>query len=395
MGRATDGLSTQESRFGDVEVELVQLAFHNILITLALAWVAMIGTSSLLAHLYHDADLWCLDAISSTISLLRVFVVAAFHRRDADTMTRRSASRWITLHSALTLASFTGNAAHTLYNFGHHDNTGRVIWMVGTLILCAGLSGRASARPRADQAALTINTGALMWCVAHSGQRFGWLVCLMLVMFLYGVCASVQNRFDITVEQLRTRRKLRDLANHDVLTGLANRRRFETALNQHCGQSAAFAVLFLDLDGFKQVNDNLGHATGDILLELVAQRLQGIVRPTDLIARLGGDEFAVLHAPDANEATAAALAGRIIETLSAPYEIDSRSVCIGTSIGIQLAAQETANDPKTLLADADRALYIVKQSGKGYFRFATSAESVEVTQDKGRAHLLGVTSQFA
>lgn len=390
-----DRHSSREGRYNDIEVELTRMVFHNILVTMTLAMIAVAGTTSLLAHLYRDANLWRFNAVMSTISLTRVALIAAFNRGSHLPLTPRAASRWITVYSALALLSFTVTASFIVYNFSHHDATGRVLSAVSAFILCAGLSGRLSARPKVDQLAGIIIMGGLFWGVARSGERFAWVVCLMLVMFVYGHCAAVQNRFDLTVEQLRGRRKLRELADHDVLTGLANRRSFEAALTRLCGESTSFAVLFLDLDGFKQINDTLGHATGDILLDQVAQRLKRLARNSDLIARLGGDEFAILHAPRATSDSAGDLAQRIIESISAPYEIEGHPVSVGTSIGIQLSSQTGLNDPTTLLSEADRALYLVKQNGKGDFRFAVSAEAAEVSREQSQPPLLGVTSQFA
>ncbi|MGH2896986.1 MAG: putative bifunctional diguanylate cyclase/phosphodiesterase, partial [Solirubrobacteraceae bacterium] len=160
-------------------------------------------------------------------------------------------------------------------------------------------------------------------------------------------------------------------ARHDFLTGLPNRILLLEAVRSACEAVAScgrpFALFLLDLDGFKAVNDRLGHAAGDELLRAVARRLAGSVREGDLLARLGGDEFTVLLA-DATVDTAAALAQRIIARLSAPFSVDGVEAIVGASIGIALApsAGEHADE---LLRHADMALYSAKAPGRGRYRF--------------------------
>jgi diguanylate cyclase (GGDEF)-like protein len=160
-------------------------------------------------------------------------------------------------------------------------------------------------------------------------------------------------------------------ARHDFLTGLPNRVLFLEALRSACERSAAleqtFALLALDLDGFKSVNDKLGHASGDEVLRAVAGRLRGTIRDGDLVARMGGDEFMLL-VPDATVEMAAGLARRLIGVLSAPVSIDSVGVFVGVSIGIALSPS-AGEYPDDLLQHADLALYSAKNAGRGTYRF--------------------------
>jgi diguanylate cyclase (GGDEF)-like protein/PAS domain S-box-containing protein len=174
-------------------------------------------------------------------------------------------------------------------------------------------------------------------------------------------------------ERKKTEQRIAFLAHHDALTGLANR----TALAQKIEEAAArqrergesFAVLLLDLDRFKQVNDTLGHPAGDTLLTEVATRLKSLLRETDVLARLGGDEFAIIQAGEADQRDAAkTLAQRIIELLARPFEIDWGDINIGASIGIALAPEhETGADE--LLKMADLALYRAKSAGRNGYCF--------------------------
>lgn len=157
--------------------------------------------------------------------------------------------------------------------------------------------------------------------------------------------------------------RLAILARTDPLTGLANRTTFEERLDRAFAEVARgaprFAVHYLDLDFFKVVNDELGHAVGDALLKLVANRLTASTREADLLARLGGDEFAVFQADVADVATGRSLADRMHAALHAPFEIAGSVVSAGASIGTAYY-NDSVSDPAALLADADRALYRAK-----------------------------------
>ncbi len=162
------------------------------------------------------------------------------------------------------------------------------------------------------------------------------------------------------------------LASHDALTGLPNRTVFIDRLERTIAtlerSRGAVAVLFLDLDQFKDVNDTLGHATGDLLLVQVCERLRGCLRRTDTLARFGGDEFAIIQAGMDQNHTAAMLAQRLIDALQDPFDVDGHEVAIGVSIGIALAGP-SARFSVDLLRQADLALYRAKQDGRSTFRF--------------------------
>src|SRR5712692_8216953 len=161
------------------------------------------------------------------------------------------------------------------------------------------------------------------------------------------------------------------LARHDLLTNLPNRVLFREHLEKAfltLKRDQVFAVLSVDLDRFKQVNDTLGHAFGDQLLKAVAGRLRGCVKEGDVIARLGGDEFAIVQAAVERPEQCSELASRIIEVLSETYAIDGKHVDIGTSVGIAVAPADGAN-PDQLLSNADMALYLATSDGRGTHRF--------------------------
>lgn len=166
---------------------------------------------------------------------------------------------------------------------------------------------------------------------------------------------------------------LESLALHDPLTGLANRRlltdRMAMALVHARRNKSAMALVFLDLDGFKHINDTLGHGVGDILLQMVAQRLLATVREEDTVARLGGDEFilALWHVSDADYAATVAL--KVIEAVAQPYDIKGKPISITVSAGVAVYPVH-GEDADMLMKSADLALYQAKYAGKNAYRIS-------------------------
>jgi len=179
-------------------------------------------------------------------------------------------------------------------------------------------------------------------------------------------CIIVQ-ALDITGRRV-AEEQLQHLAFHDTLTGLPNRRRFMQCLEGAVGRSRAdssyaYAVMFLDFDRFKLVNDSLGHGAGDALLVLLARRLQERLRPSDIVARLGGDEFALLTERMGHERDAIALAERLMEALRAPFHVAGQELQISASIGITFGSLGY-HGAEAVLRDADTAMYKAKAGGR-------------------------------
>lgn len=167
---------------------------------------------------------------------------------------------------------------------------------------------------------------------------------------------------------------LNHLAHHDILTGLANRLAFssnlENALERAKRNDRKVALLYLDLDRFKTINDTLGHAAGDLLLKTTADRIKGCVRKEDMVARLGGDEFTVLLEDLQHTETAGTLAGKITRTINAPLKLFEQEVVVSTSIGIGLFPND-AEDADALTRAADAAMYRAKARGRNTFEYYT------------------------
>ncbi len=178
--------------------------------------------------------------------------------------------------------------------------------------------------------------------------------------------------FEDITEWQRAQAQISHMARHDGLTNLPNRTLFREQLEQAlrlAKRGDRLAVLCLDLDHFKDINDSLGHPIGDALLTEVGRRLSSCIREGDTVARLGGDEFAVVQLCGAGESNlAVSLASRIVEVVAAPYDIAGHQLLIGVSIGISLAPDDD-KDPDELLKKADLALYRAKADGRGTYRF--------------------------
>jgi diguanylate cyclase (GGDEF)-like protein len=174
----------------------------------------------------------------------------------------------------------------------------------------------------------------------------------------------------------RSEERLRHLSQHDVLTGLPNRfllnDRLSVALKRGGRFESVLGVLMIDLDGFKKVNDSLGHNAGDLVLREVAARLVCSVRQTDTVARIGGDEFIVLL-PDLHQASEAeSIAGKIVAAISEPIEIEDTQVQISTSVGVCTSQGQCGNVEK-LMHDVDAAMYLAKKSGKNRYQVYSDA----------------------
>jgi diguanylate cyclase (GGDEF)-like protein/PAS domain S-box-containing protein len=195
-----------------------------------------------------------------------------------------------------------------------------------------------------------LNDGRVIASVCNPTSNGGWVA-----------------TFEDVTERRQAEVKIMHMARHDALTDLPNRVLFTEKMEQALAQGENLAVLFLDLDRFKTVNDSLGHPIGDALLYAVTKRLKMAVRGTDTVARLGGDEFAIVQM-GAEPSDASDLAGRIIEAVSEPFDIRGHQVVIGVSIGIAVAPAD-GDQPDQLLRNADMALYRAKSEGRGNYHF--------------------------
>lgn len=210
------------------------------------------------------------------------------------------------------------------------------------------------------------------------------------------IILQIQN---ITLQK-KAEERLRHMAYHDPLTGLANRNKLEQFINHILAsarrQKQALAVLFLDLDRFKNINDTIGHEAGDLLLQIVAERLRNTVRNTDMVARLGGDEFVLLITDVKKTESVALIAQKILENVLKVIVIKGQEIYITTSIGISLYPYDGQN-MQTLMKNADLALYRAKEHGRNNYQFYTIEMTSRAQEKMAMQNALGhalVKSEF-
>lgn len=222
---------------------------------------------------------------------------------------------------------------------------------------------------------------------AHLEQREHVMLKLWIITLAFiaaGVALAVWAYYSTrraSIERQSHDRQKEYMARHDALTGLANRRYLQELLDAQIAharrRNSVVALMYLDLDGFKEVNDTFGHDSGDELLIDVARRLRGALREGDVVARLGGDEF-VASLPDLHAvADVDFVATKLIDVLSAPYALEAGEARISGSIGVAMFPRD-GDSPKALLVAADRALYRAKTAGKNRFRWAGEVAPLSV-----------------
>lgn len=276
----------------------------------------------------------------------------------------------IMISAGLSMASFGFGSTMSILSGNFALMT---ISLSGGMGILAGLATRWAALPRPAIAAMVMTMGPPAVMLLNEGATYA-AVTLVIVFVVVSVATfTLQNQENllaaITAEELHRR-----MAQTDHLTGLANRAQLIEQIAIYCEElppttrnegGRRFAVLYIDLDGFKEVNDTHGHAAGDEILQRVADCLRQVTGPDEMVARLGGDEFVVLLR-DADGLTARAVADEIIGAISREHRMaDGRALRVGCSVGISLAPLQ-GREPETLLARADAALYEVKNQGKGH-----------------------------
>lgn len=210
-----------------------------------------------------------------------------------------------------------------------------------------------------------------LWNRRKNGHAYLCMISLVKVQDEFGAALNYIGFFKDRTETHTAKQRIEELAFLDVLTGLPNRllleERIRQAITLSSRNNSSFALLFLDLDHFKQINDSLGHPFGDRVLQQVTERLKKCIRQVDTAARLGGDEF-VLLLHEANAEGAEICARRVLEELSAPFSLDGMHFTVTASIGIALYPDD-GNSMADLIKNADSAMYHVKERGRSDFRF--------------------------
>jgi len=352
-----------------IEIEIISRLYGALPQILCIA-AGLVAGSAIMAVRTGDPAIWAILAVAIGTSLARIVGVIAFHRHAGKCLTLAQAHRWEDAYAWAAFAFTAVIAALSIRIFQAGYVDGYILAVGLTMALTAGSSAR-TMRFWICATLSTVALGTLVVCMMLTGDLLLQSMALLLTLYLYSVYESSAHIVRQIEAVLVAERELDIAARRDPLTGIANRRAFDETL---AGLSAGspFAVLMLDLDGFKAVNDRLGHAAGDDLLRQVAGRLCEVVRNGDTVARLGGDEFAIVL-PSADAVVAKAVADRAVAVVARAYVVLGSPAKVGISVGVQVVAGGQPIDMETVKAAADEALYAAKRSGKGRTVIAKAA----------------------
>jgi len=241
-----------------------------------------------------------------------------------------------------------------------------------------GPASRAHIYPYVAEAGFLSQVSVPIWVEQRFGLSLAFTIAQVDLQSVVDDIMSLANTIQPALFRKVTEERTRFAAQHDELTGLSNRRvlqgRLTDAVSAASRTGEEFALLYLDLDGFKVINDSRGHDVGDALLVAVAARIQGTMRPGDVVARIGGDEFVVLQHLGGQPSSAALLSQRLIRAFEEPFVIGGQASAVGVSIGIAAYPADGCT-PGQLIRNADMALYRAKEAGRNTFRqFDTSMQ---------------------
>ena len=363
---------------------------YNMLLPIFGLGTAFVGICTLAAFKLGDPLYAVLAILGAVTTLVRVVAI----RRYTALPPLNDFKRLRLWERRYAIGNYASALLLTLLNLlalSTHDPLLHLITVSLIFSFGAGLVSRTSIRPKICVIGLLLATAptvaALIFHASDASSDALYtemlLIEALLVAMITGLSLqTVGYLYRSAVEHHTARHDLAKLAKYDALTGLANRlllrERFQTAIADAERNGRIVAVHYLDLDGFKAINDRHGHPTGDALLMLVARRLESILRSGDTVARLGGDEFVMLQGGLTHEGEAKLLAQRIIRQLTQPYPIDEEVMTISASVGIATAPQQGV-ELERLLASADAALYRAKAAGKARAMFCTDDDAARLT----------------
>lgn len=354
-----------------IEVEIISRLYAALPQILCIGAGVIVG-AAIMAVRTGDVILWAVFAAAIVTSLARVVGIWAFRSRGGRAMTLAEAHRWEDLYAWSAFAFTAVIAALTIRIFqaGHMDGAILAVGLV--MSLTAGSSAR-TMRFWICATLSTIALGVLIACMWLTGDLLMRTMAMLLALYLYSVYESSAYIVKQMESVLIAERELDHIARKDALTGIANRRAFDEMLAAEVGAGRGFALLLLDLDGFKAVNDRFGHAVGDDLLRQVAERLGLVTRQADVLARLGGDEFAIIL-KGADAGSARIVADRAVVAIAQSFTVLGQTATVGTSIGIEVIPSGPRQvDADSVKQAADRALYDAKRAGKGRAHFRREA----------------------
>jgi len=324
--------------------------------------------------------LWC--AFELLCCGIRLAVLIHARRRAA-----RGASTPTDLYLLLGVAWAAGIGAGTFLSLMSGDWVAATLACLSAAAMVGGICFRNFAAPRMAGVMIGLTLGPCMLATPFLAEPMLLITFMQIPLYLFSMTVAAYKLNAMLISTMRAERENAFHARHDMLTGLSNRTGLAKAFAARFESEAAprgLALVYLDLDGFKAVNDNYGHMAGDALLQLVAERLRGLVRSSDIAARIGGDEFVVLS-EQTERVQLQRFGERIVREISEPYELDSgHQLQIGASVGIALAP-EHGRDMNSLMTAADAALYQAKSRGKSLCVIAGQRSVLDARASGGRS----------
>lgn len=396
--RKRDGQQSSSTRIGRaIRPSLPDAVYRDLVSTLFTMTMPIVGfgmlyliVGTLIYLRWPDGVIAALTGVAVFITAVRAWLIRAYHRAGGATQEIAALKKWERRYAALTYIFAALLAGLNIRALMVHVS----LIHIGTISLIftfgAGIVSRNASRPRLcviSLALAVLPTSVAMLVHAMTeyseplhAEFFAFEGVLLMVVALMSL-DSVRHLYASSVDHLTTKHDLANLARHDPLTGLPNRlllrESFLVSLERSRGNGDQLAVHYLDLDGFKGINDRHGHPAGDQLLQEVARRLKAAVRVGDVVSRLGGDEFLLIQTEVQHQDQAELLARRVIRQLSEPYLIDDVEMRVSVSVGIAMAP-EYGLDLERLIACADAALYQSKARGKAQVNFCGPEDYREI-----------------
>jgi diguanylate cyclase len=350
--------------------------------------VVFVGICLLVARELDSSLVLILGALGASTTILRLVALYAY-RRASPVSDFTELVRWEQRYAVGSYALAGLIAALNVAVISAHEPILHLLTVSLVFGFGAGIVSRIAVRPKVCVISLVLATLPTILALAvHALQPHPdpvhtelFLIEAFIVAMIAGLSLqTVAHLYRSAVEHLTGRHDMAQLAKTDALTGLANRlslrEHFQERMAAATRAESLVAVHFLDLDGFKAINDHHGHPAGDAVLKEVARRLEAMVRSADAVARLGGDEFVVLQANLLQDSEAELLARRIIREISKPYFADDIQLSVSVSVGIAMAPK-LGVELERLLACADAALYRAKAGGKARALFCLDVDGVQ------------------
>lgn len=348
----------------EIEIEIISRLFAALPQILCIAATLLIG-SSIMAVQTGEPVFWWLTAAGVATTAARVVNIVGFKRRDPSRrLTLEEARAWEKGY-AYTAFAFTAVIATLTVTAAYIGHPGGFVLSLGLNMALTAGSYLRTLRFWICTTLSTLAISAQIVAFLVTGDALYQALSILLGVYLYSIFESSDHIIGQFEELMMVRRELDFAASHDALTGLLNRRGLDRVLDDTCAEQEGLGLLLLDLDGFKLVNDQLGHHGGDDLLKQVAGRLQGVTRPGDVVARLGGDEFAVVVRGTDDIAVLSEVADRVLSVLQAPFVVLGQFASVGASVGVSVKPAPERWTVETLKHSADQALYRAKRAGKG------------------------------